>query len=266
MTIKQKIQFVRNAQPHCLETLFEMQNRLCDLCGQEIQDLVCATIDHSIPIIRFLHLPLAEAVIQANALTNLRCAHSECNATKGTLSREEWFARGLNNSVPCTYTPAELAVFQAWTMRRQKSRAAAGGRAAGPINGRKNVELQRGIFAPGYDKSTGGRIGGRTNAAKVGFLSRIGKLGGAATVKNHQGLFARTPAQHSADSRKAGLAAGQANIQSGQIQALGRKNVESGHLARVQQLNRVRYFQRQIVGLCSAILTGDNNETRQDNQ
>ena len=34
MTLKQRRAFIRKVTPDCLEELFEMQNRMCDLCEQ----------------------------------------------------------------------------------------------------------------------------------------------------------------------------------------------------------------------------------------
>jgi hypothetical protein len=186
MTIQQKIRFIRNAQPKCLEELFEMQNRICDLCMRPIQDLVFAALDHSIPIIHFLQLPLAEAAVQANDPKNLRCAHMECNSAKKTMTRVEWFARGLNNRTPRLYSAEDLVVFHLWAIRRQKSRAGAGGRAAGLATKAAGTGIFSRTSAEHLaDSAAGGRKGGRTNASVKGYLSRIGKLGAAATARKH---------------------------------------------------------------------------------
>ena len=79
MTIKERARVIRKATPNgdTLRNLWDMQNRLCDLCGHEIQDLALAALDHSIPVIWFARspLPLEDAIAQATHPKNLRCAH-----------------------------------------------------------------------------------------------------------------------------------------------------------------------------------------------
>lgn len=85
LTIKQRAKLIRKATPDCLEPLYEMSNRRCDLCGHPIQDLICASLDHSTPVVHFarnLEMPIDDAVAQTNHPQNLRVAHANCNAAK----------------------------------------------------------------------------------------------------------------------------------------------------------------------------------------
>jgi hypothetical protein len=148
--IVKRVNSIRLATPNILEELFEMQNRICDLCNKPIQDLVLAALDHSTPVILFARgpLPIEEAVRQANDPTNLRAVHSECNNRKQDMTRDEWFAAGMGNHDSRSYTQLEL--------EELRERAA-----------------------------KGGRIGGRTNA-KSGHLKRIAPKGGR--VRGHQAV------------------------------------------------------------------------------
>ncbi len=115
-SVRQRSQFIRKRKPNLLEEHFEMQNRICDLCGHPIQDLILAVLDHSTPVIHFARgpLPTAEAARQANDPTNLRAVHFSCNGSKGDLSRREWFERGLNKKMgePRIWTDGELLNLQ----------------------------------------------------------------------------------------------------------------------------------------------------------
>ncbi len=253
MTIKNRIKRIRQETPNCLEELFEMQNRLCDLCGLPIQDLICAVVEHSVPIVHFARTvkTLREASKQANDMKNLRCAHSSCNAVKQELTRDEWFARGLNNrDIPRIFTLGELENLRQKREAGQKVRAAAGG-----------------------------KKGGRTNASTPGFLSRIGKIGGHVMGVRHRdmktGMFAMTPEEKIAMRQKAGRtnvasghikALGIQNVTSGRIYTIttpescaaggrlgGKTNVASGHMARLNRFNALRRFQKQTNELCSSI-------------
>lgn len=228
--ISERVKAIRAATPDILAELFEMQNRICDLCGQPIQALVCAALDHSIPVIAFARgpLPIEDVVLQANAPENLRAAHTNCNSAKHDKTREEWFAFGLDKTIDTqrTYTTEELLELQvrlsttgrkagriggratnkttngrksnggriggrasvanghpgtANGARRNKEKctgiftpgmqvrgARAGGLIGGRISGRKQVENGIGMFAPGYDKTKGGRVSGPINGRKVG--------------------------------------------------------------------------------------------------
>ena len=110
--IRQRSRAIRSASPRILEQLFEMQNRICDLCNLPIQDLVLAVLEHSTPVIYFARnpIPIAEAIRLCNDPGNLRAAHATCNHIKKTRSREEWFALGLDKQagVPRSYTYDEL--------------------------------------------------------------------------------------------------------------------------------------------------------------
>src|SRR5216684_136980 len=98
LKIQRRVAIIRKATPNILEELFEMQNRICDLCGHPIQDLVLASLDHSISIIVFARGPLSikKATLLANDLSNLRAVHSSCNSKKNNKTRADWFARGLD--------------------------------------------------------------------------------------------------------------------------------------------------------------------------
>ncbi len=109
--IRERIRLIRNATPDCLESLYEMQNRRCDLCEHPIQDLVCAALDHSTPIVVFArsYMSIEEAIRQCNDLKNLRAAHFSCNSAKNGLTREEWFAQGPNDrAMPRLLTEGQL--------------------------------------------------------------------------------------------------------------------------------------------------------------
>jgi hypothetical protein len=116
-TVADRAKAIRAATPDVLENLFEMQNRICDLCEQPIQDLILAALDHSRPVIIFardLSLPIGEAIRWANALGNLRAVHANCNHVKKDKTKEEWFALGLDKEIgkPRIYTEGELLEFQ----------------------------------------------------------------------------------------------------------------------------------------------------------
>lgn len=195
--VKIRAKAIRNATPDCIEELFEMQNRICDLCGHPIQDLVFADLDHSIPVIRYarcLDIVLEDAVRECNHSENLRVAHTSCNRKKHNLTRDEWYERGSNNQdTPQYYTAEEIEKFR----RNQDSKLQS---IKGKIGGRKAVENKLGIFSLEFDNGSGGRVSGRNNA-KSGHLQKISSSGGKV---------------------------------SGKIS--GRKNAESGHCARIAAL------------------------------
>jgi len=183
-TIEERTQAIRRACPDVLAELFEMQNRLCDLCGQPIQDLVCAALDHSIPVIRFARgpLPIEEAIRQANAPENLRAAHTECNNVKHDKARAEWFARGLNDRAAPRYLDAvELEILRQRATEcgrivkenglgiHAPGMQAKGGRIMGRIAKEKGL----GIFAPGFDLAAAGRKGARI----VGRITKDKRIG-----------------------------------------------------------------------------------------
>lgn len=215
-TVTQRAIAIRAAVPDVLKHQFEIQNKVCDLCGHLIQDLICAALDHSVPVIRIARssMSIEEAIAVANDPKNLRCAHASCNHAKLGLTREEWFARGLNErDTPRFLTEGQLLELQ--------FRLGTSGRMHGPINGRNAVRNRTGIYALGYDKTKGGCIGGRiTVEHKIGIHApemygvggRIGgKIAGRKHFENKTGPFAP-------EHRGKG----------------GRKNVESGHLARIR--------------------------------
>jgi hypothetical protein len=225
LSIQQRAKTIRKATPNgqTLENLFEMQNRICDLCGHPIQDLICAALDHSTPIIYFarLNVPIAEAAAQANDLKNLRCAHASCNHAKWTRTREEWFARGLNErDKPQLMTESELITF--------RLRLGAGGR-----NGKKTDRVKQGR---------------RLRDQRVGWFSRTpeqhsrdskkGGLRAAASAKTRgTGLFSMTREQHVQNGQKVGrqnvkLRRGFWKLTKAERRDLGQRAVDSGLLAR----------------------------------
>jgi hypothetical protein len=183
-TIQERAKAIRRATPDCLEELFEMQNRICSLCSQPIQDIVVCELDHGTPVIRFARawdIAIEDAVRECNDPSNLRAVHALCNHVKHDMTRDEWFKAGMPERVgkPRVYTDVELLELQ--------FRLGAGGR----VSGRQNVESGRlarigelpqskearrnngrlgaskqaengiGIFALGFDRSKAGGIGGR---------------------------------------------------------------------------------------------------------
>lgn len=243
MTYRQKVNLIRNSIcPDTLENLFEMQNRVCDLCGHPIQDLVLAAIDHSTPISWFLRsgLSMDDVLRDANSPNNLRCAHITCNSAKCDLTREEWFTQGLNNRAPRLYTPSELTVQHRWFVNRQTRRSSAGGHTMGV----RTRDSHTGMFslspAERLDAcAKGGRRGGQTNATTAGYLSRIGKLGGQARAvlikATDPDYYTRMRSHIDVEKRRV---ASQIN---GATQ--GRKNAESGH---IQTLAHNRYHRTGV--------------------
>jgi hypothetical protein len=116
--IRERARLIRLTTPNILEELFEMSNRKCDLCGFFIQDLTLAELEHSTPVIHFarnLDLSIEDAIQQANHPSNLRVVHYGCNSSKGgRMTREEWFARGLDKKIgePKIFTEDELLLFK----------------------------------------------------------------------------------------------------------------------------------------------------------
>jgi hypothetical protein len=191
--IQKRAKLIRATTPDILEELWEMQNRKCDLCGQFIQDLVLAALDHSIPIIVFARspLPIEEAIKQANDPVNLRATHTFCNKSKGSMTRDEWFAKGMDGKVgePEIWTEKEIG-----ELREKMHKIAV-------KNGRRG-----------------------------------GYKGGAITAKNKTGVCGRTPEQMSIDGRKGGNIQGPRNVQNGQIRTLGIEMARIGHLANIASL------------------------------
>ena len=202
--VRERSRLIRRATPNgdTLRNLWDMQNRLCDLCGHECQDLLVCELEHSVPVILFARgpLPIEDAIRECNDPSNLRCAHASCNTAKNGLTREEWFTRGLNDrEKPRILTEGQLLELQ--------FRLGAGGRVGGRIAGRNAKKTKTGIFGMTHEQhQAAGRISGRK------------------TLENGTGLFGRTPEQRSKDAQKAGRTGGL-------IQ--GRRCVENGHLARI---------------------------------
>jgi hypothetical protein len=232
LTIQQRAKLIRAATPNgdTLENLFEMQNRICDLCGQPIQDLILAALDHSTPVIHFARstMPIEDAIAQASDPKNLRCAHSSCNSAKNGLTRGEWFRRGLNvREAPRFLTDGQLLELQ--------FRLGVGGRTAGFANaknktgvcgrspekmradasksGRKQSAAGTGMFTSGMSMRSAviGRITGNDNkrlkrgicspgvAAKGGRIG--GRINGRKMKQEGRGIFA--PENRGLGGRKA---------------------------------------------------------------
>jgi hypothetical protein len=189
--IEQRADAIRAATPDVLPRLFEMQNQICDLCEHPMQDLIVATLEHSVPVIVFARgpLPIAKAERQCNAPGNLRAAHGACNSVKNGLTRKEWFARGLNETVgkPRLLTDGQLLELQ--------FRLGENGRKGGRISGRIQVEKGLGCHAPGMAEK-GGRISGRiaaqngTGCHAPGMAEKGGRIVGRINKEKKIGIFA----------------------------------------------------------------------------
>ena len=189
-TIKDRTKALRHATPKgdILETLFEMQNRICDLCDHPIQDLMLAALEHSTPVSWFAktNLTLEEAIRQCNSPTNLRAAHATCNHIKLNKTRAEWFSFGLNKTVnrPHHYTVEEIETLREKLAMRGRAtnatthgRKGNGGRALGNQGGIRGGcairDRKIGIFADNFNRSAAGRKGGMANAMrKTGICGR----------------------------------------------------------------------------------------------
>lgn len=201
---QERARLIRNATPDVLENLFEMSNRICDLCGHEIQDLICAALDHSTPVIYFARstMPIEEAIAQANDPRNLRCAHASCNTAKNGLTREDWYRRGLNDrEVPRFLTDGQLLELQ--------FRLGAGGR-------NRSIAKLTALRVNSTGVSKGGHIGGRKNV-ESGHMARMqthanraagGRISGPKTARNKTGIHGRSSEQMAADGRKGGRIGG----------------------------------------------------------
>jgi hypothetical protein len=231
--IAQRSKLIRAATPDCLEDLFEMQNRICDLCEQPIQDICLSELDHSIAVYSFAKsdLSIDDAISQANSVTNLRVSHGACNAAKNKMSRQEWYERGFNNRENIRFfTEIELEDF--------RNRAAAGGL----IGGANNAAI------PG-NMAKAGRVSGRKNV-ESGHLLNIASIGGKIGGRKNADVPGRMKSMSLKQPREAkvlgGLRAGKKNVETGHIHRLGleygiknglmygplggQKNVETGHI------------------------------------
>ena len=199
MIIQDRLRLIRSTVPNIAEELFEMSNRICDLCGHEIQDLTLAALDHSVPVICFaraLEINIADAVRECNDPSNLRIAHASCNAAKGGLTREEWFAYGLNErNAPRIYSDDQLQALRLRHSAQARVAGRNGNREGKARGGRSAVINKTGIFAPDYDRRTSGCMSVETRDR----LARI-------RTPEHQRIAAR--------------AGGRAAVRSGQIKSL----------------------------------------------
>lgn len=178
--INQRAKSIRAATPDCLEELFEMQDRLCDLCGCYIQDIILASLDHSVPVNLYaknLNISLSDAVSQCNDRSNLRAVHFSCNSSKNCMTRDDWFLKGLDRIIkePKVYTEQDLLSFK----NKLTEIGRLGGKKAvesGQIYGIKTYEssLKGALNQKIKDKIRGGRTSGLQNIEN-GHLSRIRK-------------------------------------------------------------------------------------------
>jgi hypothetical protein len=205
--IQKRAAVIRKATPNILEELFEMQNRICDLCGEWIQNLVLAELDHSISVMKFAKGPLStkKATIQANDPSNLRAAHAFCNSSKHDMTRDDWFARDMDKKVgkPRVWTQEEIEEF--------RKRMSEDGRAKGGYTqGQKNIE--------------------------TGHIQALGRVQGPKNVANLDKV--RTYENTS----KGGDIQGQRNVETGRAQELGnkfgpvqgQKNIDNGHWEKIR--------------------------------
>lgn len=260
MDIKTRIRLIRAATPDCVEELFEMQNRICDLCEQPIQDLILCELDHSIPVMRYakcLDVSIEDAIRECNHPDNLRAAHFVCNHRKSTLTRQEWFDKKLNEVTHRFYTDEDLLKIK---ICRQKA-----GLIGGPRGGRKVVEKQVGIHAPDFDRALNGRKFGRLEALKIHYLyPEMFKEIGRRNVESGQLASLRTSEHQSAAAR----ISGRQNVESGHLRSIcssggkvgGRKHAESGHCANISAKgHHIRWHvKRGLVSLTCNLCRGTN--------
>lgn len=226
MTIKQRAEAIRRATPDCLEELFEMQNRICDLCSYPIQDLILAHLDHSIPVIKYARdfdMPIEEAIKVCNDISNLRVTHSFCNHSKLGMTRGEWFSQGKDKTVgqPHIYTAEELLqLFQQLSEISKKG---------GLIGGQKcaeNGHMARMLSKVSLEQmKKNGREQGIRNSIVPNRMSDTSRLrskesralSGRASQEQKKGIFGLTEEERKANARKGGMAAGQIAKESGQL-------------------------------------------------
>ena len=213
--IRKRASYIRKNTPDILSECFELQNHICDLCGQEIQCLEVASLDHSIPISYYSRseLFLEEANTLCNSRNNLRAAHARCNIVKNGRPREIWFAKGMDELVGTAKILTEKEIIELRKIQSARSSIGGkiggriavetgqlkrittfevrskGGKVAGPINGRngdregkrrcglKAKQNGTGIWAKDFDRSKGPKIGGSKTASIPGHMSEAGKLG-----------------------------------------------------------------------------------------
>ena len=237
---------IRKATPNCLEELFEMQNRICDLCGQPIQDLILAQLDHSVPVIRYARawdVAIEDAVRECNRPSNLRAVHSSCNHKKSNLTREEWFKKGLDKGAE------KYKIFTKEQLNFFKFQLGLGGRIGGKKGGIKAVKNKTGIHSPEFDRSANGfKIKERQiGIFAPGYLQK--GIGGRRRFEIH-GSFATQESRS-----KGGVIQGQRNIESGHWASLqtqeirilggkaaGKKAAESG------QINTIKTYESSLKG------------------
>jgi len=221
---------IRKATPNILGSLFETQNHLCDLCGFQIQDLICAAMDHSTPVVRFakMNITIEDAIALANDRTNLRAVHHHCNHVKQNRTREQWFALGLDKTIeqPKVLTEGQLLELQF----RLGSGGRVGGHRAhelhpnmavtnGRTQGHKNKVNRTGIFAPEHH-GKGGRV--------------IGPITGRANVEQKRGIFSMTAEQHQEASRNAGRRVKELGVGIFAPENVGKGGHTRGHVQRNQ--------------------------------
>lgn len=227
---------IHKETPDIREELYEMSNRVCDLCGHPIQDVILAVIEHSTPVALYARGPLSveEASRRANQLSNLRIAHYSCNTVKKDRTRKEWFTLGLNNR--------ELRNFEVWELDMFRNRIAApgrkGGKIAGPISGAKHAMNRTGVCGRSRDQMV-------VDGLKGARVSREFKLGIAAWTPEQMIEHGRKYGRIAAESGQ--LARARLCINSDTVKESGRRNGKiNGRLAvETGQLASLRTFEHQ---------------------
>jgi len=214
--IRKRSRYIRVHTPNILPECFELQNHICDLCGQEIQCLEVAELDHSVSVYYFASssLDILEAAKQCNGLNNLRAAHARCNSKKRILCRDEWFAKGMDILV------GSAPVLTEDEIKTLKDRSIEIGRIGGTAankNPRNRNRLKR--YRTFESCSAGGKVGGAKNV-ETGQILKLGEIQGERNKKSG----------HWDKVRLLG-----SPITSDKAREQGLKNVESGHLASLDQ-------------------------------
>ena len=216
--IKTRSKYIRRHTPKVLSECYELQNHICDLCGHEIQCLTAevAELDHSVSVYYFAasDLTLEEAEQQCNSRNNLRATHARCNTKKKTGNRDEWFAKGMDELV------GSARVLTDGEIQSLRDKASEIGRKAGLISN-KNPKNRNRLknYATFKTCSDGGKKGGQRNV-ETGQIIALGKVRGNEN-------------KDSGHWDKIRLLGNTFDVEFGHRQGI--KNVESGHLARLDQ-------------------------------
>lgn len=178
--IRKRARYIRSKTPDILASCFELQNYICDLCGQRIQDLVIAELDHSVPVYYFAvgRLSLEEAERQCNSRNNLRAVHDLCNVRKNTKTRTEWFAKSMDEVVGTAKILTEEEILFLKNRRIEVARKAGSAANKSPENRNRLKRL-----ATFGSRSKGGKIGSYMNK-ESGQAFRQGKVQGQVNKEN----------------------------------------------------------------------------------